>query len=152
RLGRARCGDFLAQILSDAGAEVTSLESIDSPQTPANYRADVVINDLGQGAAAPAGFSAAGMTGSRAPKVYCTLVSFPAVGPQGLPELEDAPILALLGLNRLRPCPPQQEMLAIPSYYGALLAAILISCALMPRNRRERVTEVEVSLFAAALN
>lgn len=146
RLGQARCGDFLCQILSDAGARIETLNTLGEGAP------DIVVNDLGRGVEPPAGFALSQMAPQRAPKVYCNLISFPQGGPMGLPELEDAPILATMGLNRMQSGPPRPEPLPIPSYYAALMASILIVCGLMPGRHSGPTVEVEVSLFAAAMN
>lgn len=147
RLGRAPAGDFLCQILADAGAKVTAVDDAGTSGTP-----DIVINDLGRGVAIPAGFGFAEMARTNPDLVYCSLVSFPENGPAGLPELEDAPVLATMGLNRLDGGVPSAEPLRIPSFYGALVAAIYITCGLMPRNRAKGPIFIEVPLFAAAMN
>src|SRR5690606_30418741 len=113
---------------------------------------DVVINDLGRGAGIPAGFTFTEMSRVCSDLVYCALVSFPERGPTGLPELEDGPILATMGLNRLAPEVVVHERLSVPSFYGAVMAAMYIVCGLMPRNRTGKAVYMEVSLFAAAMN
>lgn len=147
RLGQSVSGDFLCQLLTNAGAKVDCLSEA---QHDISY--DVVINDLGRGANIPAGFSFAEMSEAGPSLVYCALVSFPADGPTDLPELEDAPILATMGLNRMSPGTVVHERLRIPSFYGAVMAAIYIVCGLMPRNRTAEAKYMEVSLFAAAMN
>jgi crotonobetainyl-CoA:carnitine CoA-transferase CaiB-like acyl-CoA transferase len=149
RLGKSLAGDLLCTILSDAGATILSRAD---GATLGTESPRVMINDLGRGAPVPDGMDFQSISADRPELVYCSLVSFPANGPKGLPELEDDPILAALGINRPTGGAPEQETLRIPSLYGAQLAAIYIACALMPRNDRGRAQFIEVPLFSAALN
>src|SRR5690606_9372527 len=76
RLGQSVSGDFLCQLLANAGAQVVSLGA--SKHHGAHH---VVINDLGRGAEIPAGFSFAEMSKNSPALIYCALVSFPENGP-----------------------------------------------------------------------
>lgn len=148
RLGSSLAGDFLCAILADAGATIDG----HGPAIQATGEARVIINDLGRGAAAPAGLDFAALEAAGRDVIYCALVSFPENGPRGLPELQDDPILAVLGLNRANGGEPVPEPLRVPSLYGAQMAAIYIACALLPRNAAPGARYIEVPLAAIALN
>lgn len=154
RLGSSLAGDYLCATLRDAGASIVEVGALplDAGQAEA-HKARVIINDLGRRAPVPHGLSFSDLASGNTNLVYCSLVSFPVGGPEGLPELEDDPVMALLGLNRLNGDAPKHEPLRVPSLYGALQAAIYISCALLPHiARRGTAQYIEVSLFSAALN
>lgn len=153
RLGQALCGDFLAAILCDAGAQVTSATGLDESALRAALReSDVVVNDLGRGASLPPAIAQA-IEQRPLDLIECTFVSFPDGAPQGLPELEDDPVMAVLGLNRMVSDAPQPEPLRMPSLYAAQTAALHIGCALLQRDRNGPVRQrIEVSLFGSALN
>lgn len=152
RWGNSLSGDFLQALLSDAGATVTHAAALRAPALAAALRtADVLVNDLGRGNALPQQASQA--LSDRPHLVGCALVSFPAGGPQGLPELEDDPVLAVLGVNRMLSDRPRHEPLRMPSLYAAQMAALYIACALLQRGRGvQQPQHIEVSLFGAALN
>ena len=145
RLGKSLAGNFLARILADQGARI-STDLDDAP------RARLLINDLGRGVSPPTGFDFESLAKTRSRLVYCSLVSFPEGGPSGNAELEDEPVLAALGFNRYSWDAPRREPLKVASFFGAVYAAIYIACALRPNIDGQGPQHIEVPLFSAALN
>jgi crotonobetainyl-CoA:carnitine CoA-transferase CaiB-like acyl-CoA transferase len=152
RLGQSRAGNFLSRLLRDQGALVVEAAER-SPGQVLAQSARIVINDLGRGAAPDKGLDFDSLAASNPNLIYCSLVGFPAGGPDDLPGLPDAPIAAALGLNRHAGDVPEQEPLPIPSFFGAVLSATYIGCALLPKDGQEPSPQfIEVPLFSAALN
>ncbi len=147
RLGASRAGNYLARILSDQGATIVQAKTASDAAG-----ARVVLNDLGRGAAAPAGLDYDALAKFNPRLVYCSLVSFPANGPKGCVELEDEPVMAALGFNRYASDAPKREPLPVPSFFGAVFGAIYITCALRPHINQMGPQHIEVPLYAAALN
>jgi len=129
----------------DQGAEVTS-----DPTRATSAR--VIVNDLGRGAVAPEGLDYDSIARANPLVIYCSLVSFPEGGPEGVMDLEDEPVLSALGLNRYGWDAPRREPLPVPSFFGAVFAMIHIACALRPHINGRGPQHIEVPLFSAALN
>ncbi|MFT8246836.1 CoA transferase [Roseomonas sp. BN140053] len=115
-------------------------------------QASVIVNDLGRGVPIPAIVDDV-LKQRSGSVISCAIVSFPEEGPQDLPELEDGPVLAVLGINRMATDEPRPEPLHMPSLYAAQMAALQIGGALLQRLRGDTAPQaIEVSLFGAALN
>jgi crotonobetainyl-CoA:carnitine CoA-transferase CaiB-like acyl-CoA transferase len=153
RWGRSRSGDFLTRILRDHGARVdvcSERSSGDLEHKLANAR--VVIEDVGRGARLPAALNFAALARANPRLVYCRLVSFPEGAPLLGPELEDEPVLAALGLNRLASGPPRAEPLPVASFCAGVVGGLHTACALLPHIAKSGPQLIEVSLFEATLN
>jgi crotonobetainyl-CoA:carnitine CoA-transferase CaiB-like acyl-CoA transferase len=150
RLGTSRAGDFLCRLLGDQGA---SLCQGKGDIRDAARHARIVIDDLGRGNAPPAGLDFDSLGKANPDLIYCALVGFPEGGPGDRGQLHDAPIASALGLHRRAGDEPREEPLPVASCFGAILAAIYIGCALLPRVGQGRGPQrIEVPLFAAGLN
>lgn len=152
RVGDSLAGDLLCSLLAEHGATIEQYERADDGGVMSSTRAaSVFIDDSGRGALAAAGLDRQRLRQLSPSLVVCTLVGLPQSAPREWDVLEDDVVSAVLGLNRLSGEPLVREPLPVASFYGALLAAVYISAALVSENPRPDASDIEVSLAAAAL-